>query len=156
MPTTTMPYDRRQAPAAPVPTPAEPQEEEFAPRLFTETEDVPLGGRPQYSEMAHLHDGLGSRADVEAELDGIGQALRRFSTLPADEVMEECSAYSARLTELYVLLHRVESTGTGAGYSRVRTQQVDIYRSEIEFQFKIASRKVEIMRQDIALVGGQV
>lgn len=155
MPTTIVPF-QRQAPATapvPAPVPAHVEPEEFAPRLFTDQEDAPL--ERQHHEMAELRYGLGTREEIQAELDSIGNAIRLFHTKAADEVMEECSAYSARLTELYVLLHRVESTGTGAGYSRVRTQQVDIYRTEIEFQFKIASRKVEILRQDLALLGGQ-
>ena len=63
--------------------------------------------------------------------------------------MREVAAYSARLTELAVLLHRVE--GTDRQYTRIRTQQVERFLAELDRQYKIASRLVEIMRQDLEL-----
>jgi hypothetical protein len=96
---------------------------------------------------------LGSREEIENELDGIAAAIRTFDAKQPDQVMRECSAYSARLTELTVLLHRVENRDRQ--YTRVRTQQVALFITELDRQFKIASRLVEIARQDIALLGGQ-
>lgn len=106
------------------------------------------------TEMARLRGGLGNRKEIEDELDDIARAMRGFYLRPADQVLRECSAYSARLTELCVLLHRVESLDRQ--YLRVRTQQVERYVSELERQHKIASRLIEVQRQDIALMGGQV
>lgn len=92
---------------------------------------------------------LGTREEIEAELDGIATAIRQFHIKHPDQVMRECSAYGARLTELTVLLHRAESGDRQ--YTRIRTQQVDRFLTEIDRQFKTASRIVEIYRQDIEL-----
>jgi hypothetical protein len=102
---------------------------------------------------APLAAGLGTREEIQAELDGIAQAVRSFPVKQPDQIMRECAAYTARLTELCVLLHRVEALDRQ--YLRVRTQQVERWQHELEFQFKVASRLVEVMRQDIALLGGQ-
>lgn len=112
---------------------------------------------PAYSakaEMATLHGGLGNRQQIEDELDDIAAAMRGFYLKAPDQVLRECSAYSARLTEMAVLLHRVE--GLDRQLLRVRTQQVQRYIDELANQHKIASRLIEVQRQDIALMGGQV
>lgn len=93
---------------------------------------------------------LGTRQDIQEELDGIAAAIRQFHIKHPDQVMRECSAYGARLTELAVLLHRMESSDRQ--YTRIRTQQVDRFLKEIESQFKIASRLVEIHRQDLEIM----
>ena len=94
--------------------------------------------------------GLGTRAEIEEELDVVAAAMRRFYRLPPDQRMREICAYSARLTELCVLLHRVESTDRQ--YTRVRTQQVERFLTELDRQYKIASRMVEVSRQDLELM----
>ena len=102
---------------------------------------------------AQLRTGLGTREEIQAELDGIAAAMRGFYAKAPDQVLRECSAYSARLAELYVLLHRVE--GLDRQYTRLRTQQVEIYRDEMREQWKTASRLIEVQRQDLMLLGGQ-
>ena len=103
--------------------------------------------------LARLRSGLGTREEVQGELDEIAAAMRGFYAKAPDQVMRECSAYSARLSELYVLLHRVE--GLDRQYTRLRTQQVEIYRDEMREQWKTASRLIEVQRQDLMLLGGQ-
>jgi hypothetical protein len=105
---------------------------------------------PMTTQQAALRTGLGSRADIEAELDGMAFAMRCFTLKQPDQVMREVAAYSARCTELCVLLHRVEALDRQ--YTRVRTQQVERFLVELDRQFKIASRLVEIMRQDLELM----
>ncbi len=97
---------------------------------------------------------LGTKEDVQHELDGIAMAVRAFHLKQPDQVMKEVAAYTARLTELVVLLHRVEALDRQ--YTRVRTAQVEKWLVELERQFKIASRLVEVNRQDLAVIGGQV
>lgn len=104
--------------------------------------------------MANLRGGLGTRAEVQQELDGIAASVRGFFSKQPDQVMKECSAYTARLTELCVLLARFE--GTDRQYHRLRTQQVERWIAELDRQFKAASRQVEVSRQDLAMIGGQV
>lgn len=103
--------------------------------------------------MAPLRYGLGTREEIETELDGIAMAVRTFPMKQPDQIMRECAAYCARLTELEVLLHRVEAADRQ--YLRVRTQQVDRWLQALEFQWKVASRLVEVMRQDLVLSGAQ-
>ena len=92
---------------------------------------------------------LGTRQEVQTELDVIALAMRAFHVKQPDQIMRETAAYTARLTELAVLLHRVEATDRQ--YTRIRTQQVEKFLAELDRQYKVASRLVEIMRQDLEL-----
>lgn len=95
---------------------------------------------------------LGTRQEIEDELDGIAVAMRTFHVKQPDQVMREVAAYTARLTELCVLLHRVEALDRQ--YTRIRTQQVERFLAELERQYRIASRLVEVQRQDLNMLGG--
>lgn len=97
---------------------------------------------------------LGPRAEVEKELDLIAAAMRTFHMKPADLVLRECSAYTARLTEMAVLLHRKEAESRH--WTRVRTQQVQRFLDELDRQWKTASRLIEVQRQDLAVLRGQM
>ena len=97
---------------------------------------------------------LGPREEIEKEIDLIAAAIRVFHAKPADQVMRECSAYSARLTEMCVLLHRVE--GQSRAYVRIRTQQAEKFLAELERQWKTASRLIEVQRHDLEYLRGQV
>jgi len=120
-----------------------------------ESEFQPIAGSTASTGIAPLGAGLGSRQDIQAELDAIAQSIRGFHLLPPDTVLRLCSAYGARLSELSVLLHRSEMAGN-RNYVRIRTMQVGIFAEQIEFQFKVHSRLVELQRQDIAMLGGAV
>ncbi len=96
---------------------------------------------------------LGTKQEIQDELDAIAAAVRAFHVKPPDMVLKECAAYGARLTEMAVLLHRVEATDRQ--YTRVRTQQVEKWLDQLDKQFRIASRLIEVARQDLALLGGQ-
>ena len=93
---------------------------------------------------------LGPREEIEKELDLIAAAIRTFHRKNADQVLRECSGYSARLTEMAVLLHRVE--GASRQYTRIRTQQVERFLAELDRQWKTASRLIEVQRQDMELM----
>ena len=94
---------------------------------------------------------LGTREQIEAELDMIAASIRTFHRVQPDQVMRYCAGYTARLTELRVLLHRQEAGNRQ--YTRIRTQQVDKFVEELDRQWKTASRLVEVMRQDLQLSG---
>lgn len=125
---------------------------------FRPREDVPdistIGGFYDPLEQLNPAGFLGTREQIEAELDMIAASIRTFHRLQPDQVLKYCAGYTARLTELEVLLHRVESTNRQ--YTRIRTQQVDRYITELDRQWKTASRLVEVMRQDLAMSGAQV
>ena len=95
---------------------------------------------------------LGSREQIEGELDGILVVIRDFWTMEPDQVMAHCAALTARLTELEVLLHRVEVRDRH--YKQIRTMQVQKIVDELDRQFKIASRLVEVRRQDLESLRG--
>lgn len=95
---------------------------------------------------------LGGREQVQAELDYILDQIRQFWELQPDQVMAACAAFTARLTELEVLLHRVEVRDRQ--YKQIRTLQVQKILDECERQFKIASRLVEVRRQDLETLRG--
>lgn len=90
---------------------------------------------------------LGSRQQIEGELDGILVTIRDFYAMEPDQVMAHCAAMTARLTELEVLLHRVEVRDRQ--FKQIRTMQVQKITDELDRQFKIASRLVEVRRQDL-------
>lgn len=94
---------------------------------------------------------LGTREEIQGELDYIASAARTFHELQPDQVLRMVSAFSARLTELKVLLVRNELLDRQ--YIKVRTMQVEVWIQELDRQWKTASRIVEIQRQDLALMG---
>lgn len=89
----------------------------------------------------------GRREQIEGEIDGILVMVRSFHTMEPDQVMQHVAAMTARLTELEVLLHRVETRDRA--YKQIRTMQVVKILAELDRQFKIASRLVEVRRQDL-------
>lgn len=93
----------------------------------------------------------GSKKAVEDELDAIMLAVRMFHVKQPDQVLRECAAYTARLTEMVVMLHRTE--GQDRTYMKLRTQQVEKFLAELERQQKTASRLIEVNRQDLHASG---
>ena len=95
---------------------------------------------------------LGGRDQIEGELDAILVTMRDFWTQEPDQVMAHVAAITARLTELEVLLHRVEARDRT--YKQIRTMQVQKILDECDRQFRIASRLIEVRRQDIDSIRG--
>lgn len=90
-------------------------------------------------------------AAIQSELDGIVATIRMFHVKQPDLVLRMCSAYTARLSELAVLVNR--NLGSNRALLKVRTQQIDKVIEELDRQWKTASRLIEVMRQDIQLSG---
>ena len=93
---------------------------------------------------------LGSREQVEAEIDAMLLTMRDFYRMEPDEVARYCAGFSARATQLEIHLHRVE--GRDRQYKQIRTMQVAKLLAELDRQFKIASRMVELRRQDLEVL----
>lgn len=89
---------------------------------------------------------LQSREAVEDEIDLMLTTVRTFWELEPDQVMRLSSAMSARCTEMSIHLHRLEGRRE---WRQIRTMQVERLLAELDRQFKLASRLVEIRRQDI-------
>lgn len=112
---------------------------------------------PDDAEAAQIMDEieagfLGTREQILDELDLMVTYVRQFWHMEPDEVMQVCSAYNARLTEVAMQLQRVEAYDRQ--YKSVRTQQVQRLQDELERQFRIHSRMLEVRRQDITMSGG--
>ncbi|MGZ4745715.1 MAG: hypothetical protein ACXVYY_01395 [Oryzihumus sp.] len=93
---------------------------------------------------------LGTREDIEQELDAILVLLSQLCTLEPDAAMRQISALSARCTELAVHLHRAESRDRQ--YTRIRTAQVQPILDDLKTQKEIAKGMVEMRRQDLSLL----
>lgn len=91
---------------------------------------------------------LESKAMVEEEIDLMLRTVRSFWELEPDQVAKLIQAMSARCTELCVHLHRLEGRRE---WKQVRTQQVERLLTELDRQWKLASRLIEVRRQDIEL-----
>lgn len=79
-------------------------------------------------------------------------AVRGMWSQEPDVVMRDVAAYSARVTELEVHLLRVETKRRD--YKQIRTLQCGPLLAELDRQFKIASRLVEVRRQDLDMIRG--
>lgn len=91
---------------------------------------------------------LGSRDNVEAELDRYLEVMQKFWQMEPDQVLITISAITARCTELCIHLHRVEHLRT---YKRLRTMQAERIILEADRQFRLHSRLIEVRRQDLEL-----
>lgn len=100
------------------------------------------------AELGHI---LKSRTHVETEIDLMLKHVRGFWNREPDERMKLITAMSARCTEMCIHLHRLES---GREWRQIRTMQVERLLAELDRQFKIASREIEVRRQDIELTRG--
>lgn len=100
----------------------------------------PMASMPQRMVAQNSKEvpGLGSINSVRAELDSMFEKIRGFETSEPDETMVVCSALSARLSEIRMRIHRVESVL--AYWKSVRTQEVDPAIEEVRFQYNLASR----------------
>lgn len=94
---------------------------------------------------------LASREAVEAEIDTMLTSVRGFWSMEPDQRMRLITAMSARCTEMCIHLHRLEGRRE---WRQLRTMQVERLLAELDRQFKIASREIEVRRQDIELTRG--
>jgi hypothetical protein len=124
----------------------------FDPGSTTTVEGAIPGVEPPIDVALDAVSALGTRAEIEAELDRMVSEVKEFYGYEPDQVMRICSAFSARLTELSMHLHRVE--GRFREYKQVRTMQVQPLLAELDRQFRLASRSVEMRRQDLELMRG--
>jgi hypothetical protein len=94
---------------------------------------------------------LQSREAVETEIDVMLTSIRGFWSMEPDQRMRLVTAMSARCTEMAIHLHRLEGRRE---WRQLRTMQVDKVLAELDRQFKIASREIEVRRQDLEMTRG--
>lgn len=87
--------------------------------------------------------------DLEGEVGAMVATLTSLTDAPPDEMVRTCMAYMGRCTEIWLQLLRLEQTHRQAKTFRVTHLQkvMDL----IEFEFKGASRLVEVARQEVEL-----
>lgn len=90
---------------------------------------------------------LPNNASISDEIDGMVAAVIDLDPSQPDIVISTCMALMARCTELYLELVRVENTYHKARF--VRTMQLQKVMDLLDFQFKGASRLVEVARQEL-------
>jgi hypothetical protein len=94
---------------------------------------------------------LVSREAVETEIDLMLTSVRGFWSMEPDQRMRLITAMSARCTEMSIHLHRLEGRRE---WRQLRTMQVERLLAELDRQFKVASREIEVRRQDIEMTRG--
>jgi hypothetical protein len=86
---------------------------------------------------------------LEDEVIAMVHAIRDLDYAQADVVMAMCMGYMARCTEIWLQLLRIEGSHRKAKTFRVMHLQkvMDL----IEFEYKAASRLIEVRRQEVEL-----
>ena len=92
------------------------------------------------------YDGLSWSEEIEAMVHTL-QSID-YSNSP-DLVLTACMSYMARCTEMWVQLIRLEAQDRRA--KSFRTMQLQKVMDLIEFEFRGASRLIEVRRQDVEL-----
>jgi hypothetical protein len=112
---------------------------------------VPTPTAPLAPVQVKALNALGTRQQIEDEIDSILVLIGQLCTQEPDEALRNVSAYSARCTTLAVTLHRVEARDRA--YTRIRTMQINPILDELRTQKEIAKGMIEMRRQDLALLG---
>lgn len=100
---------------------------------------------PAHDVVTHLDSG----ASLEEEIMAMVTTLRELEDAMPDVIMSTCMAFMARCTEIYLQLVRAEGSYRKAKVFRVT--QLSKVMELIEFEFKGASRLIEVRRQDVEL-----
>lgn len=86
------------------------------------------------------------------ELDDFRARIQDFVTDDPADILSAISAISGRLAEMRARLFR----GTTQRCTVLRTREVDPLREELEFQFKVWSRKIALLEWELKMSGGGV
>ena len=92
---------------------------------------------------------LTADASLEEEIMAMVVSLRELEDAMPDVIMSTCMGYMARCTEIYLQIIRVE--GNNRRLKTFRVTQLSKVMELIEFEFKGASRLIEVRRQDVEL-----
>lgn len=89
-------------------------------------------------------------ADLKIEVAGYRAELARLEELDPEEIMIVLSGVAGRLAEIRALLYDMQMQPA----DQFRTRQVDPLREDLEFHFKVHSRRVAIMEWELKTSGG--
>ncbi len=87
-----------------------------------------------------------------AELDMYYEAVKGFADEEPDLVLNQIAAFSARLTEIRARLNRSDS----AKANQLRIKEIDPLMTQLDFQFRLASRRISSREFEFRLSGGGV
>lgn len=96
--------------------------------------------------------GLGSIVTVRKEVDDAFEDIKMFHNVEPDQVLRYCSGHSARMSELRVLIQRIEVIHKQ--WKPVRVNEVEVCLAELQEQFKIASRLISVRELDFRMTMG--
>lgn len=103
-----------------------------------------------------FNDGLGAATPSpfdgmswSEEIEAMVHTLQALDYTQPDLVMTACMAFMARCTEMWIQILRVEATNRRA--KAFRTMQLQKVMDLIEFEFRGASRLIEVRRQEVDL-----
>lgn len=85
-----------------------------------------------------------------SELAEYREAMARYYQVDLDQVLGTISAHHARVAQIRSDLQYM----AGGEANTLRTRQVDPFLSELEFQFKITSRRIAGLEAEARLTGG--
>ena len=88
---------------------------------------------------------------IRSEIDKYLTMMQDWADGEPDEILRQISSIAARLTEIRVQLMR----DSGQRAQRLRLNEIDPILSQIEFQFKVTSRRHAVREMDWQLARGQ-
>ena len=92
---------------------------------------------------------VGRDVTLEDEIMAMVVTIRNLEDAMPDVIMSTCMGYMARCTEIHLQIIRVE--GNNRKLKTFRVTQLAKVMELIEFEFKGASRLIEVRRQDVEL-----
>ncbi len=95
--------------------------------------------------------GFGSINTMRKELDDCFAHMKEFFNTEPDEVIRYVSGYSARFSEIRMLVQRYETPML----KRFRTAEVEPCLEELRQQFQVASRRIAMRELDFRMDMGQ-
>lgn len=108
---------------------------------------IPMPTLNEYNGVVHA-----SIAEVRGEVDDAFADMKTFVGRQPDEIMRIARGHSARLSELRVLIMRVEDQFPQ--WRTVRTREVEPCLDELRDQFLCASRLESVRDLDFRMEGG--
>lgn len=89
-------------------------------------------------------------ASYQAELDDMRAQVADFPNMDIGEVLVHLAGIAGRLAEVRAQLYRRNSQRCAA----LRTREVDPLREDLDFQFKVHSRRLSLLEWELKLSSG--
>lgn len=88
-------------------------------------------------------------ASIYDEVEAMVSTIHSVAAESPDQIVKVCMGLMARCTEIWIQLVRIESSDRRA--KAFRTMQLQKVMDLIDFEFRAASRLVEVARQEVEL-----